>query len=266
MSSSPLPKKGSFSNLLSLTTHKKNSSSKVKLSTSPPPLHALNPAAGYQFKDCKLVKSKTSESSLSGLKSQVNYLLQKNQDLKEKLKKIQNLLNNPQNSIKNLSKPDWTDWKQRETEETYMSLIDSLFLILDEIFMFSLNSCKLQDLELRLIQEFQEFQKRTERSTGGYVQRIMKWRHQFNDSLMSPAESSKEDLASKKLTRSVSSIIASSVKNYAVCLKDHQGKGEHELRFRKGEIVEIVREDKDLCVGRVGTREGAFSKELVKIV
>lgn len=263
MSSSPLPKKGSFSNLLSLTTHKKNSSSKVKLSPSPPPQHAASPAVPYQYKNCRLVKSKTSENSLSSLKSQVNHLLQKNQDLKEKLKKIQNLIKNPQNSIKS---PDWPGWKQRENEETYMRLIDSLFLILDEIFMFSLNSCKLQDLELRLIQEFQEFQKRTERSTGGYVQRIMKWRHQFNDSLMSPAESSKEDLASKKLTRSVSSIIASSVKNYAVCLKDHQGKGEHELGFRKGEIVEIVREDKDLCVGRVGTREGAFSKEFVKIV
>jgi hypothetical protein len=243
MSSSPLPKKGSFSNLLSLSSHKRNISSK------PSQISPIRPS--HPTKDPHQQPDKKSENSLNALKTQLSTLHQKNLNLKEKIKSLQKVL--PSKPTKNL-------------EESCIKLIDCLFNTLDEIFRFSLKSAKLENLEMRLIQEFQDFQTVTEKNTGIYIQKIMKWRHHFDDSLLSPADSLKEESGTRKMSRSVSSIIASTVKNYGICLKDYQCREKNELNLQEGEIVEIIRFEKNMCQGRIADRVGMFPMDLVKIV
>ena len=114
---------------------------------------------------------------------------------------------------------------------------------------------------------WRNFQRKTRINTSEYVTKVLGWRHQFNDELLSPADSLRaEGKGKKKVMRSVSSIIASTIKVYGICLKDFCVDGKEDLWFKKGEIVEIVNMDNGNCGGRIGEREGVFPRDYVKIV
>lgn len=254
MSTSPLPKKGSFSKFFTNSSQHKRVPSYKILNHSPiRTFHKPSPPPPPQTPDATI--SNLTEQNLE-LQKQVNLLKHQIQTLQPKPSKIQT------------PSFDLTEKKNfLETQEKCLNLIDSLFNCLNNIFTNSINQVKLEDLELKLIDDFQNFQKKTKINTSEYVKKVMGWRHRFNDELLSPADSIKaEGKLKKRVVRSVSSIIASSIKVYGICVKDFCVDSKEGLWFKKGEIVEIVDMDNGSYEGRIGGREAVFPKEFVKIV
>ena len=263
MSASPLPKKGSFSKFFTNSSqHKRVPSYKIykhsqthtshqpspSLTPTPPPPNPL---------------PHTPDSTISHLTDQNRELQKQVNHLKHQILTLQ-----PRSSKIKTPSFDLTEKKTfLETQEKCLNLIDSLFNCLNNIFTNSINQVKLEDLELKLIDDFQNFQKKTKINTSEYVKKVLGWRHRFNDELLSPADSIKvEGKLKKRVVRSVSSIIASSIKVYGICVRDFCVDSKEGLWFKKGEIVEIVNTENGSCEGRIGGRVAVFPKEFVKIV
>lgn len=257
MSASPLPKKGSFSKLFALSNqHKRTPSIKSKKHSPVQIIHLHQEPPNF------FVKPQIPDPSISALKEENLQLSKKVSSLKQKIRILQS------SQKIQISSFDPSEKKNLlETQEKCLQLIDSLFNSLNTIFLNSVKKVKFEDFELKLINDFQNFQRKTRINTSEYVKKVLGWRHQFNDELLSPADSlNAEGKMKKKVMRSVSSIIASSIKVYGVCLKDFCADGKNGIWFKKGEIVEVVNMQNGKCEGRIGDRRAVFSEEFVKIV
>lgn len=260
MSLSPLPKKGSFSNLLSFFPgHRRTISSKTLKKT---------PSKSSDFEDeqkSDIEKTAKLEISLKKANEELHQLKLKNSYLRKKILTLQskstktlgeNYLEMNQN-IKNIYK----------IQNESIKLIDFLFKAIEKAFNFSPNWSIDGNFEIELIENFQDFQNKTQINTSSYIQKIMGWRHNFINDLISPVDSRKNAAESPiKNSRSVSSIIASSIKVYAVGLQDYFNSSPLHLQFRKGEIIEITQVKGDICEGKIGNRQGVFPEKTVKIV
>ena len=260
MSLSPLPKKGSFSNHInSLTNHRRAASFKILKKSISKASDIVEDQTNDTEKIMKL------ESTLKNTKDELIFVKTKNSHLQKKFKILQTKYSKilgdscgdvdvAINSIYNI---------QCES----LKLIDFLFESLEKAYNASLNLRYDEDLELKLIKNFQKFQSKTQINSSGYIKKVMGWRHKFTDDLISPADSLKNSMtAAKKNYRSVSSIIASTIKVYAVGLIDFNGSSPLDIKFRKGEIIEIISTNGKICEGRIGDRQGTFPEQYVKIV
>jgi hypothetical protein len=269
MSSSPLLKRGTFSKLVTYTSSQKRIPSTKSLKTPPSNVSEVPQDQSENKEKIETLKSylKSSKYETKAMKTKINYLKKKIKVLQEKIKQQSDSSIEISSAVK----------KVYDTQTESMKLINALFDTLDTLYTTS-SSLNLpnksafksdinQDLELNLIEKFQKFQNRTRISTRSYVKRIMIWRHKFTDDLIKPADSIKNStLLPKKNSRSVSSIIASTIKVYAVGLKDHISYSPMSLIFRKGEIIEITNTVNGTCEGRIGDRQGKFPASYAKIV
>lgn len=256
MSSSPIPKKGSFS--------KANSGSNIHRRAVS--FKMLKPNCARPFEGLignieENSKSQTPEKIIKFLQEELKKSNEKNHYLKKKIHLLKEKSSSSTSadlvkSLKDIS----------NIQSECLKLIDSLFDSIEKL-CNSANKNSLDEVfEMKLIESLQVFQKNTDINTSFYLKKVLNWRHSFCNDLISPAESIKNDSpVMKKNNRSVSTIIASTIKIYAVALKDSQNNGSC-LSFRKGEIIEIAHMKNGLCEGRIGDRKGMFSAELVKIV
>ena len=165
MSSSPIPKKGSFSNLVNaISSHRRTTSFKSIKTGASKAIEILQEPSNDETS-----KIKSLEKALKSARDELIHQKSKNRFLKKKLKVLQSknfeTLNESSIDIQTKIKNIYT------TQCESLKLIDFLFETLEKT--YSSKSIITEDVEVNLIQSFQQFQNRTQIDTRKYIKNVM---------------------------------------------------------------------------------------------